>query len=59
MPKVTIVLRKAYGGGYITMNSKDLGADLASRGRTPEIGSHGPKQAVGIVHKPNRRCRRP
>ncbi|HYN51636.1 MAG TPA: carboxyl transferase domain-containing protein, partial [Thermoleophilaceae bacterium] len=29
VPKVTVVLRKAYGGAYICMNSKDLGADLA------------------------------
>jgi acetyl-CoA carboxylase carboxyltransferase component len=51
VPKVTVVLRKAYGGGFITMNSKDLGADLAFAWPTAEIGIMGPKQAVGIVHK--------
>jgi methylmalonyl-CoA decarboxylase subunit alpha len=51
VPKVTVVLRKAYGGGYITMNSKDLGADLALAWPSAEIGIMGPKQAVGIIHK--------
>jgi acetyl-CoA carboxylase carboxyltransferase component len=51
VPKVTVVLRKAYGGGFITMNSKDLGADLALAWPDAQIGIMGPKQAVGIVHK--------
>ena len=51
VPKVTVVLRKAFGGGYITMNSKDLGADLALAWPDAEIGIMGPKQAVGIVHR--------
>ncbi len=51
VPKVTVILRKAYGGAYITMNSKDLGADLALAWPHAEIGIMGPKQAVGIVNK--------
>jgi acetyl-CoA carboxylase carboxyltransferase component len=51
VPKVTVVLRKAFGGGFITMNSRDLGADLALAWPTAEIGIMGPKQAVGIVHR--------
>jgi acetyl-CoA carboxylase carboxyltransferase component len=51
VPKVTVVLRKAYGGGYITMNSRDLGADQALAWPDAEIGVMGPKQAVGIVHR--------
>jgi acetyl-CoA carboxylase carboxyltransferase component len=51
VPKVTVVLRKAYGGGYITMNSKDLGADLSLAWPDAEIGIMGPKQAVGVVHR--------
>jgi acetyl-CoA carboxylase carboxyltransferase component len=51
VPKVTVVLRKAYGGGFITMNSKDLGADLALAWPEAQIGIMGPKQAVGIVHR--------
>jgi len=51
VPKVTVVLRKAFGGGYITMNSKDLGADLAMAWPDAQIGVMGAKQAVGIVHR--------
>jgi acetyl-CoA carboxylase carboxyltransferase component len=51
VPKLTVVLRKAYGGGFITMNSKDLGADLALAWPDAEIGVMGPKQAVGIIHR--------
>jgi acetyl-CoA carboxylase carboxyltransferase component len=51
VPKLTVVLRKAYGGAYICMNSKDLGADLALAWPAAEIGIMGPKQAVGVVHR--------
>jgi acetyl-CoA carboxylase carboxyltransferase component len=51
VPKVTVVLRKAYGGAYICMNSKDLGADLSLAWPEAEIGIMGPKQAVGVVHR--------
>jgi acetyl-CoA carboxylase carboxyltransferase component len=51
VPKLTVVLRKAYGGGFITMNSRQLGADLALAWPTAEIGVLGARQAVGIVHR--------
>jgi methylmalonyl-CoA decarboxylase subunit alpha len=51
VPKLTVVLRKAYGGGFITMNSRELGADLALAWPGAEIGVLGAKQAVGIVHR--------
>jgi acetyl-CoA carboxylase carboxyltransferase component len=51
VPKVTVVLRKAYGGAYICMNSKDLGADLTFAWPDAEIGIMGSKQAVGVVHR--------
>ena len=51
VPKVTVVLRKAYGGGFITMNSKDLGADLALAWPDAQIGIMGAKQAVGVIHR--------
>jgi acetyl-CoA carboxylase carboxyltransferase component len=51
VPRVTVVLRKAYGGAYITMNSLDLGADLALAWPDAELGIMGAKQAVGIVHR--------
>ena len=38
MPRVTLILRKAFGGAYITMNSKDLGADYVFAWPDAEIG---------------------
>ena len=51
VPRVTVVLRKAYGGAYITMNSKDLGADLVFAWPRAEIGVMGAQPAVGIIHR--------
>jgi acetyl-CoA carboxylase carboxyltransferase component len=51
VPKLTVVLRKAFGGAYITMNSRALGAHLAFAWPGAELGVMGPKQAVGIVHR--------
>ena len=51
VPKVTVVVRKAYGGAVITMNSKDLGADLTFAWPGAEIGIMAASQAVGIVHR--------
>jgi acetyl-CoA carboxylase carboxyltransferase component len=51
VPKLTVVLRQAYGGGYITMNSDDLGADFTFAWPRAKIGIMGPSQAVGIIHR--------
>jgi acetyl-CoA carboxylase carboxyltransferase component len=51
VPKLTVVLRKAYGGAYITMNSKDLGADLVLAWPQAELGIMSARAAVGIVHR--------
>ena len=51
VPKLTVVLRKAFGGAYITMNSRALGAHLAFAWPGAELGVMGPKQAVEIVHR--------
>jgi methylmalonyl-CoA decarboxylase subunit alpha len=51
VPKVTVVLRKAFGGGYITMNAKDLGADLVLAWPDAEIGVMGPRQAASVMHR--------
>jgi acetyl-CoA carboxylase carboxyltransferase component len=51
VPKITVVLRKAYGGAYITMNCKDLGGDLAFAWPRAEIGIMGARQAVGVIHR--------
>jgi acetyl-CoA carboxylase carboxyltransferase component len=51
VPRVTVVLRKAYGGAYITMNSKDLGADMVFAWPNAELGVMGAQPAVGIIHR--------
>jgi acetyl-CoA carboxylase carboxyltransferase component len=49
--RVTVVLRKAYGGAYITMNSKDLGADMVFAWPGAQLGVMGAHPAVGIVNR--------
>jgi acetyl-CoA carboxylase carboxyltransferase component len=51
VPKMTVVMRKAFGGAYITMNSRDLGADYAFAWPQAEIGVMAAKQAVGIISR--------
>jgi acetyl-CoA carboxylase carboxyltransferase component len=51
VPRVTVILRKAFGGAFITMNSKDLGADCVYAWPQAEIGVMGAQPAVGIVHR--------
>jgi acetyl-CoA carboxylase carboxyltransferase component len=51
VPRVTVILRKAFGGAFITMNSKDLGADFVFAWPQSEIGVMGAKPAVGIIHR--------
>ena len=51
VPRLTVVLRKAYGGGFITMNSRDLGADLMLAWPEAQIGVVGARQAVGIIKR--------
>ncbi len=51
VPKVTVVLRKAYGGAYIAMGSKSLGADIVLAWPTAEIAVMGPEGAVKIIFK--------
>lgn len=51
VPRLTVGLRKAYGGAYITMNSKDLGAHFTFAWPQAEIGVMGAKAAVGIINR--------
>ena len=51
VPKVTIVIRKAYGGGYIAMGSKYSKADLNFAWPSAELAVMGPEGAVNIVNK--------
>ena len=51
VPRVTLILRKAFGGAYITMNSKDLGADYVFAWPGAQIGVMAARSAVGIIHR--------
>jgi len=51
VPKLTVVVRKAYGGGYIAMCSKDLGADQVFAWPTAEIAVMGAEAAAEIVFR--------
>jgi acetyl-CoA carboxylase carboxyltransferase component len=53
VPKVTVVLRKAFGGAFIAMNSRDLGADYTFAWPQAQLGVMGAKQAVTIVKRRN------
>ncbi len=50
VPKVTIVLRKAYGGAYCVMSSKHLRGDINYAWPTAEIAVMGPKGAIEVLH---------
>ena len=49
VPKITLIMRKAYGGAYIAMNSKSLGADLVYAWPTAEIAVMGASGAVEVI----------
>ena len=51
VPKVTLVTRKAYGGSYLAMCSRDLGADQVIAWPTAEIAVMGPAGAANIIFK--------
>ena len=51
VPKITVILRKAYGGGYIAMNSRHLGADFVFAWPSAEIAVMGPEGAANIIFK--------
>ncbi|HET7656997.1 MAG TPA: acyl-CoA carboxylase subunit beta [Bacillales bacterium] len=49
VPKLTVILRKAYGGAYVAMNSKSIGADLVFAWPNAEIAVMGPEGAANII----------
>jgi len=51
VPRVQIITRKAYGGAYVVMNSKSIGADLAFAWPSAELAVMGPQGAVDIVYR--------
>ena len=51
VPKITIILRKAYGGAFIVMNSKSLGGDFSFAWPSAEIAVMGPDGAVAVLYR--------
>lgn len=51
VPKITVILRKSYGGAYIVMNSKNVGGDFNFAWPTAEIAVMGPEGAVAVLYK--------
>lgn len=51
VPRVQVILRKAYGGAYIVMDSRSIGADLSFAWPANEIAVMGAEAAVGIVYR--------
>ncbi len=51
VPKVTVITRKAYGGAYVVMSSKNIGGDINFAYPTAEIAVMGPDGAVNIVFR--------
>ena len=51
VPRVQIITRKAYGGAYVVMNSKSIGADLAFAWPSAEVAVMGPQGAVNIIFR--------
>lgn len=51
VPRITVIIRKAYGGAYDVMNSKHIGADMNYAWPTAEIAVMGAKGAAEIIFK--------
>lgn len=51
VPRISVTLRKSYGGAYIVMDSKRMGCDLAIAWPTAEIAVMGARGAVEILHR--------
>ncbi|HTW97499.1 MAG TPA: acyl-CoA carboxylase subunit beta, partial [Acidimicrobiales bacterium] len=51
VPRIQLIVRKAYGGAYIVMDSKSIGADLSYAWPSAELAVMGPEGAVEIVYR--------
>ena len=51
VPKITLITRKAYGGSYLAMCSRDLGADMVFAWPTAEMAVMGAEGAIGIIYR--------
>ncbi|PZA05754.1 MULTISPECIES: acyl-CoA carboxylase subunit beta [unclassified Meiothermus] len=51
VPKITLITRKAYGGAYLAMNSKDMGADVVLAWPTGAVAVMGAEGAANIIYR--------
>jgi len=51
VPRIQVIVRKAYGGAYLVMDSKSIGTDLSLAWPSAELAVMGPEGAVEIVHR--------
>ena len=51
VPRISVIVRKAYGGAYLVMNSKHIHCDVNYAWPTAEIAVMGPKGAAEIIHR--------
>jgi propionyl-CoA carboxylase beta chain len=51
VPRLTVIIRKGYGGAYVVMNSKHIGCDINFAWPTAEIAVLGPKGAAEIIYR--------
>ncbi len=51
VPRIQLITRKAYGGAYVVMNSKGIGADLAFAWPSAEVAVMGAPGAVNLIHR--------
>ncbi len=51
VPRITVIIRKAYGGAYVVMNSKHIGCDINLAWPAAEIAVLGPKGAAQIIYR--------
>ncbi|WP_309862435.1 acyl-CoA carboxylase subunit beta [Desmospora profundinema] len=50
VPKITVITRKAYGGAYVALNSKAIGADMVYAWPSAEVAVMGPEGAANIIY---------
>jgi acetyl-CoA carboxylase carboxyltransferase component len=51
VPKITLITRKSYGGAYLAMNSRDMGADVVLAWPTAAVAVMGAEGAANIIYR--------
>lgn len=51
VPKITLIVRKSYGGAYLAMNSRDMGADVVLAWPTGAVAVMGAEGAANIIYR--------